>query len=101
MTAEKFSQLAEPFQDAFFLGAYEAIQDDYVFVAMGKYGTYDAAVAKDTQWSCIRQSSPRTFISIARDRMRKDRNLIPALALRDAMIDQCGAPDFRSLFTRP
>jgi hypothetical protein len=100
MSAEKFSQLAEPFQDSFFLGAYDAIVDEYVFVAMGKYGTYDSAVAKDTQWSCIRQSSPGTFVSMARDRMRQDRNLIPSFALRHAVIDRCGGPDFRALFTK-
>ncbi len=97
MSAETFSRFPEPLQNAFFRGVFEAIEDEYYAVALAKYSTHDAALVNDAQWSCIRQSSPGTFISMARDRMRQDRNLLPALALRMAMTSQCGAPDYRGL----
>ncbi len=97
MSAEAFSRFSEPLQNAFFRGVFEAIEDEYYIVALGKHGTHDAAVTNDAQWSCIRKTSPGIFVSMARDRMRLDRNLLPALALRMTMTDQCGAPDFRSL----
>jgi hypothetical protein len=97
MSAESFSTYPEWAQNAFFRGVFEAIEDEYYIVALGKYGTHDAAVLQDIPWSCIRKASPGTFVSMARDRMRQDRNLLPSLALRMAIADQCGGPDFGGL----
>jgi|SRR5215510_15961849 len=95
MLAEPFSRLDEVVQNAFFRGACEAITDEYYTVALIKYGV--DGTANDAQWSCLQQSSIRTFVSMARDRMRQDRNLMPSIAIRNAMVDQCGPPDFRGV----
>lgn len=97
MSAETFSTFPEAVRNSFFRGAFEATEDEYYLVAVSKHGSHDAAVASNTSWSCIRQSSVGTYASLARDRMRQDRNLLPSLAIRFAMADRCGPPDFRGM----